>query len=168
MFSAIAYPLNVECGIDNFFDSPSLLTNIDLDGDGSEEMIRSFSSFSDSNNNPGSVIQTGSSIGTVKLTELIDLNPSSTAYTGMQYGNTTQCSLVGLFDVTGDGLPDAIVRVSTYIGEGTEAINIIKTYYVENISTPVALACPSDLDNDGEVRVTDLLEAGRQTGECAQ
>ena len=68
MFSAIAYPLNVECGIDNFFDSPSLLTNIDLDGDGSEEMIRSFSSFSDSNNNPGSVIQTGSSIGTVKLT----------------------------------------------------------------------------------------------------
>ena len=62
----------------------------------------------------------------------------------------------GLFDVTQDGLPDAIVSANG------------SWFYIENISSPPVAACVGDLDDDGHVRVTDLLVLIANWGACEE
>jgi hypothetical protein len=168
IFSSIAYPLNIECEDQDWYwpgsnNGNTIDTRIDLDGDGAEEKIVAYARFMTQSDEDidvhGSFIKIGSTSGSIKITELIDLNPTSLTYAGVQFCDEIHCNLAGLLDVTGDGLPDAIVQVISdmcYIGY----------HYVENISIPPAAACASDLNNDGAVEVNDLMQIISNWGAC--
>ena len=167
MFSSIAYPLSVECENPNLaiiFDH--FFNKIDLNGDNVEEMIIEYSAFGSGElptDRHGSFMKMGSINGSVKVSELIDLNPSSIAYSGVQFCEDITCRLKSFLDVTGDGLPDAIVYVSSYgLNGGCHS----GYHYVENISIPPAAACASDINNDGSTNVNDLLAVVGNWGPC--
>ena len=71
---------------------------------------------------------------------------------------TIQSFASGFFEVTDDGLADAIIAADAYSPNA-------QFFYVENISTPV-VACVTDLNGDGETDIDDLLQVMGAWGPC--
>jgi hypothetical protein len=102
----------------------------------------------------------GEEIGSVDTFQILNLDPSVMSYDGFSAEGELTINLIAIFDVTKDGLPDAIVRLNS-ITTGT-----IYYYYVENISLPPGVSCVSDTNNDGLVGVEDLLATIAAWGPC--
>ncbi len=96
-------------------------------------------------------------IGSLDTFQILNLDPSVMSYEIPPQGTSFKLELVGFFDMTRDGLPDAIVQLS---GGGNTY------FYIENISEPPAVACATDINNDGSTNVDDLLALVGNWGPC--
>ena len=92
---------------------------------------------------------------------LLNAHPDNLTYIGLQgdFDNGYSINALGYIDVTGDGLPDSLLKVSI---PGSP----LQFFYVENISPPPAAACATDINNDGSTNVTDLLALVGNWGPC--
>ena len=183
IFSNHAYPLEFSCGSQgpSIEDMADYYTSrnrraIDIDGDGIEEICssqiytehggwsRSNGPTSNPTNGLTTVVRQGSALGSIELTSVLNLHPDSMIYHDITIEDDYYIVCWRFLDVTGDGLPDALITVRNdtnyYMTNGNS------WYYVENISTPPAAACASDSTGDGVVNVDDLIAMIADWGAC--
>ena len=175
IFASIAYPLEISCGgtapyFNGYaFYEPGIF--IDLNGDGRAESLYgitySWAYWEDPMDGCGCireggtdtrVARGGSKVGTIELSALINLHPDSMTYENFSVGEFYYIECRALFDVTGDGLVDAIIYAESDGNSGW--------FYAENISEPPAVACATDINNDGSTNVSDLLMVVGNWGPC--
>ena len=168
VFASVAHALEFTCGAlpwnlghgggSSDFESKY----IDLDGNGSAEQIISEVSVTvdamDDTSVPSTMFKQGDVPGTFGVYILLDAHPDTLLYEGLTIGDEFDVREIGYFDVTGDGLVDAILRVHTNQTQ--------EFYYVENISVPPGKACATDINDDGSTNVNDLLEVVGNWGPC--
>ena len=101
----------------------------------------------------------------VLITEVyLDLNPKTISYVDLNLDFSFDFTIIhiGNLDVTGDGKPDAILYLALqYCNKPIEK----RYFYLENISDWPA-ACATDINNDGNTNVSDLLEVISRWGPC--
>ncbi len=175
-FSSNAYPITLECGSYELQWGNGMSLNsyrVDLNKSGSEEFIQvgSYYHFDPNmpseSNNKGLVYLSGVDNVSIKLSLLLDLNPAVINYEGLEYDDNQYIAiqLASLFDITGDGLPDAVIQIDAYLSnEPGDSVRYF--YYVENISTPPAVACATDVNSDGETDTADILALLSGWGPC--
>ncbi|MDP6379303.1 MAG: hypothetical protein QF885_06620, partial [Candidatus Thalassarchaeaceae archaeon] len=180
-FDNVAYPLTISCQ-----DGPTAwpasdlagagcmgaemgfyeYIKIDLNGDNAPETIMSKSCLSEWENNRGRVLVAGKNPGTVDMLDLINIHPDAMIYTDYTWDGMTQIYLLDFLDVTGDGLPDAIISIGWC--DPTMPCDPVGVFYVTNISTPPGVACASDVNSDGTTDVNDILALISGWGPCVQ
>jgi hypothetical protein len=181
-FDNVAYPLTISCqdGPTDWPNVDSMITcsgygvsiKVDLNGDNAPETIVQRSCWTDSStDNKGRVIVAGESTGTVEMLNLLDLDPTTLTYTD-HFPNPGPITymIIDFLDVTGDGLPDAIIGIGCYQGAGGDGNGGMceSVYYVTNISTPPGVACATDVNNDDVTDTADILAILAGWGPCVQ
>jgi hypothetical protein len=177
MFSNIALPLTLEsCGISSIsFGSIGMSQNIDVDGDGIEELSKDIASAFTGGGLfgnymvMGSVFNESTTIGTITVTNILDVSTDVIDYSGIPddgYSGPFQISCEGYMDVTLDGKKDAIIEFRRMGGPWNGGDYSFEAYfYIENISEWPA-ACATDINNDGSTNVNDLLAVVGNWGAC--
>jgi len=173
-FDNVAYPLTISCqdgptawpsqsgpgGCDiNMFGD---YIKIDLNGDNAPETIMSKSCANEMQSNKGRVMVGGESTGTVQMLDLLDIHPDAMTYTDYTWDGMMPFYIIDFLDVTGDGLPDAIIQ----LGKWCDAPQTCDFFYVTNISTPPGVACATDVNSDGTTDVSDMLALIAGWGPC--
>ena len=165
-FDNVAYPLTIGCQ-DGPTTWPTYLNDyiIDLNGDNAPETITSVPSVDAwEGNRQGSVIVRGKNPGTVDMLNLLNLHPDAMTYTDYTWDELSTIRLVTFFDVTGDGLVDAIIMIGDCIpGPPCDPLGV---FYVPNISTPPGVACATDVNDDGTTDTSDILAIIAGWGPC--
>jgi len=177
IFENVAHPLLLENPDCVYFWSKS--SDADVDGDGiletSEASFRrdsfgggcNFGDYSDPDVKLYYV--PGTTPPMVSVKPFLDLDPNSMTYEGVDmlyHFNIYNC---GYLDVTNDGKLDAILKAEIQVDADEECWGgewVIQYFYVENISTPPAATCATDINNDGSTNVNDLLAVVGNWGPC--
>jgi hypothetical protein len=146
-----------------------LSSSIDLYGDGNEHVVGcSFMTGGKPlrgtvQDYPGRVsrLLPGSNPPELYTEIVITLDPMVVTYEGgFPHGSASyQIYSWGLIDMNGDGQRDMLVR-------GTTTTNGVEYFYIENV-TNNPVACASDLDDDGDTDVADLLALMAGWGPCS-
>ena len=177
-FDNVAYPLTIACQ-----DGPTAwpgngpagggcydwggyyeYIKIDLNGDNAPETIMRKSCAGEMEFNNGRVLVGGESTGTVQMLDLLNIHPNAMTYTDYTWDELSTIRLGGFFDVTGDGLLDAII----FIGgcDPAAPCDPLGVFYVPNISTPPGVACATDVNDDGTTDTSDILAIIAGWGPC--
>ena len=181
IFDTVAYPLSIECGgfatagaamshWPHYPNGAAMLAQyikIDLDGDGLEETITAMpvhKTMDPWQNTDGKFIASGDGFGTLQINDLLGLDPAVMTYVDLTIPPADMADIwvTDFIDVTGDGLLDAIVVVRMM--QIADYVDI--PFYVINTSTPPAVACATDVNNDGATNVNDMLAIISAWGPC--
>jgi hypothetical protein len=164
IFSNIAKPIALNCApFGGSFYGGYGPTFLDLDGDGEAEKILGLAELAEDEvfswNNTSKILRADNA-SSFSVTTLLDIHPSVLTYEGLaDFGLHFNIHGAGYLDVNGDDLFDQLLSVQI----GSEAPQF---FYVENISTPPAAVCASDINNDDVTDVVDLLEVVGNWGPC--
>ncbi len=167
-FDNVAYPLTIGCQ-----DGPTTWSTffheylVDLNGDNAPETITSFPSVGGwEGDTQGSVMVRGKNPGTVDMLNLLNIHPDAMTYTDYTWDETSPIRIISFFDVTGDGLVDAIIMFGGC--DPAAPCDPLAVFYVPNISTPPGIACATDINNDDVTDTSDLLALIAGWGPCTQ